>query len=131
MALNIREVEIFNPYNNEFPEDMLLHEGADEACIDVWREAQLVRIAKVDESIIGIYAMDRLSSRLFYLHGVIVVRGMRHQGLGRWMIGHAIGVAESKGGRQVQTLRTSRTRCFTNIGFMPNGENLQYDLIPE
>ncbi|MEM7077288.1 MAG: GNAT family N-acetyltransferase [Pseudomonadota bacterium] len=127
----IRSVEVFRPYNNEFPGELLWDQGVDDARLDIWADAAIVRIAKQDEQILGIYAMDREGSAAFHLHGVIVAPPARRRGLGRWLVGHAIGVAESKGGRYLLAPVAGASRMLSRIGFARTADGLRFDLLPE
>ncbi len=129
--MNFREVEMFRPYPNEFPEALLLEAGADEACLNLWLAAEMVRIAKISDQIVGCYAMDRGEDLEFCLHGVIIAPASRKRGLGRWVVGHAIGVAESKGARHLRLAQVGGSRCFERMGFVRDGAGARFDLIPE
>ncbi len=129
--MNFREVSMFKPYPNEFPEDLLWQAGADEACITRWLEASMLRIAKINEVIVACYAMDRGTELTFCLHGVVVDPAHRRQGLGGWVVGHAIGVAESKGARHLLLPGAGGSRLFDRMGFVPDKSALRFDLIPE
>jgi len=138
VAINLRDLEIFKPYSNEMPEELLLNEGATDAVVDLWLQAQLLRVVKLDEQVLGAYAMQRHDSNTFYLYGVVIAPGQRQQGIGRWLTGHAIGVAESKGGRRILMApgRQARsTRMFSTMGFIRHRDNptpvWRFDLIPE
>lgn len=136
MAINLRQVEIFKPYANELPEQLLVDAGADEAQLAAWLQAPILRVAKLQDELLAAYAMQRDDQQTFALHGVVVEPRRRKQGLGRWLTGHAIGVAESKGGRRLllvaPTARGQFTRMFTHMGFTrdPSGR-MCFDLIPE
>jgi GNAT superfamily N-acetyltransferase len=130
--LDFRSVEVFRPYANEFPEELLSAEQMSDTSIAAWAAAEMVRIAKLDGYIAGIYALDRTSdAHWFHLHGVIVAHPQRHRGLGTWLTGHAIGVAESKGGRHLTLPCAGGSRCFAHMGFVPHDGSLRFDLIPE
>ncbi len=129
--MNFRDVEMFRPYANEFPEALLLDAGADETCLARWQSAEMVRIAKIDDEIVGCYAMDRGEGLEFRLHGVVIAPAQRKQGLGRWIVGHAIGVAESKGARHLHLTELGGSRCFERMGFVRAGTGARFDLIPE
>ena len=139
--MNFREVDMFRPYANEFPEELLQpvsrlakllwQAGADATCVARWQEAEMLRIAKIGEDIVACYAMDRGSELTFVLHGVVVDPAHRKQGLGRWVVGHAIGVAESKGGRHLSLPAARGSRLFERIGFVRDDGDLRFDLIPE
>ena len=51
------------------------------------------------------------------LQMVAVQEQYRHQNVGRWLMGHAIGVAESKGGRGLQVPHTAHQDFFLTLGF--------------
>ncbi len=131
--LNLRDVEVFKPYTDEFPEHLLLAEGVDDDLLDRWIHAEILRIARYEGEIVGVYAMDRRSSEQtqFDLHGIVVERGTRRRGLGRWLTGHALGVAESKGGRTVWLKSPGRSDCFRRMGFVDIADGLRFDAIPE
>lgn len=129
--LNLRDIEVFKPYADEVPEAMLVDAGGDDRCVTTWLEAATLRVAKLDAEVLGCYAMDRLSTFEFRLHGVVVAPSKRKQGLGRWLTGHAIGVAESKGGRQVSLPQVGSSRCFQHIGFVRREQDWVFDLIQE
>ena len=137
MKLNLREIEVFKPYANELPEQILADEGMSDTEIDRWLEAPILRIAKREEDTLGVYALQQVNDHNFELFGVIVKPPVRRQGLGRWLIGHAIGVAESKGGRHIWISHPGSTRSFSHIGFQPTTElegrarALQFDMIQE
>ena len=74
--MNLREVEVFKPYTDEFPETLLLAEEADDACLDRWQVAEILRIAKRGTEILGVYAMNRTDALHFDLLGVVVALGI-------------------------------------------------------
>ena len=127
--MNLREVEIYKPYGNEFPEYLMLDAGCPATAIARWESSPL--LAKRGPEILGLYAMERRDQEVFELFGVVVDPQVRKQGLGRWLVGHAIGVAESKGGRRVTLQQNGSSRCFAHIGFQPSASGWFFDLIPE
>ena len=106
-------------------------EGLSEQTVDRWFAAETLRIAKIGSEVLGAYAMDRIDQFNFELHGVVVDQRVRKQGLGRWLVGHAIGVAESKGGRHLHTRATSGTRMYKSMGFVDSGDQHTFDMIQE
>lgn len=131
MALALRAVEIFRPYASELPEALLETAGLSDEVIDQWLESETLRVGKIGSDVLGAYAMDRIDITNFELHGVIVEPRWRKQGLGRWLVGHAIGVAESKGGRHLHVKTTGASRMYARLGFIPNGEQHTFDMIQE
>ena len=131
MALNLREVEVFRPYGNESPEALLWAEGATENQVEQFMSAKIVRIAKISSEVLGIYSMEKGEQLTYTLHGIVIDPKCRHQGLGRWLVGHAIGVAESKGGRHVLIASDKAKRFLSRIGFVDDDRGQRYDLIQE
>ena len=129
--LNLREIEVFKPYDSEFPEALLSDAGFSDAALDRWRAAPILRIAKRDTEVLGIYAMQRVEPTLFHLFGLVVTQPVRKQGLGRWLVGHAIGVAESKGARVLTLAAIGSSRMFQRVGFVRNDDGWQFNLIQE
>ena len=131
MAINLRDIEVFKPYPNELPDALLEAEGLDEDATSKWFDAETLRIAKIGAEVLGAYAMDRIDEVNFELHGVVVAHNVRKQGLGRWLVGHAIGVAESKGGRHLHTHTMGGSRIFQKLGFSRQTDGLIFDMIQE
>ena len=126
-----RDLEVHRPYEGEIPLDLLRAGGLGEETGERWLAAEILRIAKLGVRVVGVYAMDRGDGVTYCLHGVVVDAGHRHQGLGRWLIGHAIGVAESKGGRGLLVPHGRARRFFAQIGFVDDPGGQRFDLIPE
>ena len=61
----------------------------------------LTRIAKRDDDVIGVYALKRHDATTFELMNIAVARAYQGTGLGRRLLGHAIGLAESNGARVI------------------------------
>ena len=129
--MNFREIDVYKPLAREFPEDLLVSAGADAADLAAWSEAETLRLASRGQTVLGGYAMNRLSVERFELLGVVVDEGHRNQGLGRWMVGHALGVAESKGGQEVVITSPGNTTMFTRMGFGERENAYLYELVPE
>ena len=135
-----RRVEVFRPYPDEHPYELLASVGEED-----WQTAEFVRIAKLDGEIVAAYAMDRgmdtgidrgtdtdfLRYRLWCL---VTAPALRKQGLGRWMMGHAIGLAESKGARSVVLPGLAEQhlpRFLDHLGFKPTPSGPLFQLIQE
>ena len=131
MTLKLRDVEVFKPYSNEAPEELLWAQGVQETDVQTWLSAEMLRIAKLGDEVLGMYALDRGDGTTYLLHGVVVAPARRRHGLGRWMVGHAIGVAESKGARAILFAGAGARRFFTHIGFRAVAAGQRFDLIPE
>ena len=75
--------------------------------------------------------MRSLSAIRFELCNLAVAPGLRGKGLGRWLLGHAIGLSETKGGREILVRRTPLRGLFRRTGFVADGEDLLLRLTPE
>ena len=153
MKLKLRDVEVFKPYPNEFPEELLVDAQVSDEIIERWHDAPILRVAKRGDEVLGVYAMSqrlpldeslaavpeasggqqisRRSGWAFLLYGVVIAPQVRRQGLGRWLIGHAIGVAESKGGQQLWLAQSGGSRCFNKLGFTGHTYPEPYAQIPD
>ena len=97
----------------------------------------MLRVAKLGECIIGCYAMleptliDDQVARTFVLAMVMVEPNYQGNGVGRWLVGHAIGVAETKGGRHLAAQLAGPAAFFTGLGFQSTAGGFQFDMHPE
>ncbi len=103
-TFNLREVRVYRPYPDEMPCWLLsdddagasLHSRADEG-----PQGAHARVAKLIGEVIGGYVVVARSPVCYELVNLVVAREFRRRGLGRWLLGHAIGLAESMGGREL------------------------------
>ena len=119
MALGFRDIEVFSADPKDLPADL----SAIYAQTVAAGTAEILRVAKLNEVIIACYAMhgplleEGESNTDYVLQMVAVQEQYRHQNVGRWLMGHAIGVAESKGGRGLQVPHTAHQDFFLTLGF--------------
>ena len=125
MSFTYRDVTVYRPYADEVPWDML--DGA--VPIDV--DLDLMRVAKYDGEVVGAYVMERDDILVFRIIAIVVAEPYRGRFIGRWLLGHALGVAESKGGRVVLVPTQRARRFFEAVGFVPDRDGLRLDLTPE
>ncbi len=131
MALDLRQIEVFKPYDQELPHSLLEEEAFSDETIARWLDAEILRVGKLGSEVLGVYAMERADATRFLLHGVVVSRSTRKQRLGRWLVGHAIGVAESKGGRHLQAAGNRSSRLYMRMGFTQRDGQHIFDMIQE
>ena len=62
---------------------------------------------------------------------VMVLDAYQRQGVGRWLVGHAIGVAESKGGRELLVPLPGPVDFFQGLGFRQIPSGFRYVMSPE
>ena len=123
----IRSIKLFRPYRDAVPWALFealpppvpmeqfeeqVHVAVDNA------EDYYLRVAKQDEVVVGAYLMRRAAGDAFYLDYLAVISEHRNRGLGSWLTGHAIGIAESKGGGQLRVRDRTLRRFFTHYGFI-------------
>ena len=132
MALTHRDYDVFRGDPAALPREMA----------EVYRAMQpppdLLRVAKIREKVIGCYAMHSPESShsdekpgLFELGMVMVLDTYQHNGVGRWLIGHAIGVAESKGGRELLVPLPAPAGFFQSLGLRQVPGGFLYEMRPE
>ena len=78
------------------------------------------RVAKVDDAVVGAYEVERVSALRFRIKALWVDAAFRGKGLGRWLLGHAIGTAESQGGREIEA--AAGVPFYEHYGFRPPGD---------
>jgi ribosomal protein S18 acetylase RimI-like enzyme len=101
-AFNPRDARFFRPYPEEMPWDLLLDADPSKARIERYLNDELTRIAKLDNDVVGIYVLARHDPITFELMNIAVREAYQGHGLGRRLLGHAIGLAESKGARVIE-----------------------------
>ena len=122
-----QDLRLFRPYSDEWPWHFF------EDCPEIVPpdDLDLLRLAKLDEELVGLYALSRLDSASYRLDLLFVAGAERRQGFGRWLLGHAVGLAETKGGRRIHYAGGQSLEFFRRFGFAADANGLRYDLIPE
>ena len=106
-----RRFPIYRPHWYERPEKLLEREILSEAELD-W-----IRIAKDKSKVVAAYEITQQDTWNFSVISLSVARPYQKQGLGRWMLLHAVGLIESKGGRVVHARCGKLTSFVKNAGF--------------
>lgn len=117
-----KKVPVYRAYRDEIPWELLPAGGID---------PEWVRVAKLDGEVIGVYAVHPVSGVEFSIDVVAVAPPYRGQGLGNWLLRHAIGVCETKGAREIVAAGNPGTSIFALAGFVPDGNRLRLRLAPE
>jgi len=126
-----QDLYIYRPYDEELPRDLLAAAGVDERALAAVLALRLVRVAKLDGVAVGAYGIRPLSSTSYELVLLVVAEDYRRHGFGRWLLGHAIGLAEAKGARQILVRGQRQAHFLRRAGFEPVGDDQQLELIPE
>lgn len=119
-TLSYRDVDIYPPYPHEDPADLVGQAG----------DGELVRVAKLDGRVVGAYRLVQTEETRFAIKALVVDEQYRGCGIGRWLLGHAIGIAELKGGRVIDAPLAAE-RFFAQGGFQPAGDILRLCVTPE
>jgi len=124
-----RDARILRPYPEELPWELLLDADPSRTRVESYLTDDYTRIAKYDDRVVGVYALARHEPTVFELMNIAVAPDCQGTGLGRWLLGHAIGLAESKGARVVEVgtgnssfdaLRFYQRAGFRIVGVWPN-----------
>jgi len=126
-----RDLEMYRPWRDEMPWDLLISSGANEEALGEVLELDLVRVAKLDGRIVGAYGIRPLTPTCFELVALAVADGWRGKAFGRWLLGHAIGLAESRGGREILVRGRRHAGFLGRFDFEPSGADLRLVLTPE
>lgn len=133
VGLALRDYEVFRGEVAMLPPDMA------QALTRLRAQPEILRVAKLGEQIIGCYAMqepalpscDVVEVPAFALTMVMVSPSYQRNGVGRWLVGHAIGVAESKGGRRLEAPLPGPANFFAGLGFESMQTGYCFAMYPE
>jgi ribosomal protein S18 acetylase RimI-like enzyme len=117
---NPRAAHIVRPYDGEYPWGLLLEADPSRARVEGYLSDELTRIAKVDDDVVAVYALAQHAPTRFELMNIVVREDFRGCGLGRRLIGHALGLAETKGARVVE-VGTANSSLDNLAFFQRNG----------
>jgi ribosomal protein S18 acetylase RimI-like enzyme len=110
-AFNPREYQIARPLPPDIPWALLLEADPDEQRVRAYLDEELFRIAWRDGDIAATYVLAAHEPTRYALMNLAVHPARRGIGLGRWMLGHAIGLAESKGARTIEACVATSNRA--------------------
>ncbi len=131
-----RDARFLRPYPEEIPWGLLLDADPSRGRVESYLSDSLTRIAKYEDAVVGVYALQKEDATTFELMNIAVAEAYQNTGLGRRLLGHAIGLAESKGARVVDVgtgnssfaaLRFYQRAGFRVIGVVPNFFADHYD----
>ena len=125
------QIPIYKPYRDEIPWELLLAADPDEASVNAYAHTEFMRVAKLDDAVIGAYVVEAITPTRYQLRNLVVAEGYRRKGLGGWLLGHAIGLAEPKGAREIFVASTPLRGLFVKIGFAAVDTDLLLTLTPE
>lgn len=134
-----RDVVVLRPYRDAVPWDLLSGAGDDAAedlpeAVAADFDLDFVRVGRYRDRPVAAYAIRPLGATRFELQALAVAPAYRGKGLGRWLLGHALGLAETKGGREMVAARprTARgCRFLARAGFVADPAGLRLAFTPE
>ncbi len=130
-AFEPRAVDIFRPYPDEMPWQLLLEADPIEDRVRQYADPDWTRIARFNGEVVGVYVVRANTPLEYEIMNLAVAAPYRGKGLGGWLLGHAIGISESKGAREIVTLSFAQTSLFARVGFEPVGAGGRLMLTPE
>lgn len=126
-----QDTDIYRPYPDEIPWELLQLADPDEERVRDYVDADYTRVAKYRGEAIGVYVVRALTPTRYELCNLAVAPAFRRRGLGRWLLGHAIGLSETKGGREILVRNPPLEGLFERCGFVATGDDLLLTLTPE
>jgi GNAT superfamily N-acetyltransferase len=151
----LRGISIYRPYGGEAPLH-LLEPGYSEQLFDDAlaaleqparpvghrgpmriQELLFMRVAKHDERTeqesVAAYVVRARTAISFELQHLLVDSDFRGRGLGRWLLGHAIGLAETKGARELLVVgeHHQQAKFLSTYGFVQTPQGWIFTFTPE
>lgn len=123
-SIGVADVTVYRPFPGEVPSDLV---GADAPLDDV-------RVAKAKSHgsksrVVGAYRLVQIDAERFAIRSLAVYPAFRGAGIGRWLLGHAIGIAESRGARTIDA--NGPPGFLEPAGFTPCAGGYRLVLTPE
>ena len=104
-AIAVRNIEFYRPEPGDIPWDLLVRGSAHHSLekLEQILDMDYTRVANRIEpaATIGVYSMQCIDAERFELISVAVAPEVEHQLVWRRLLGHALGLAESKAAREV------------------------------
>ena len=123
-TFNLRDIKIIHldPQRIAEPEwQLLLSADPSRDMVEAYLSEEYSRIAYHSTRPVAVYAMTRVNATCFEINNLAVLGSYQGIGLGRRMLGHALGLAESRGAREVliSTANSSlrNLRFYQQVGF--------------
>ncbi|NJN50471.1 MAG: GNAT family N-acetyltransferase [Gammaproteobacteria bacterium] len=120
---------IARPLPDETPWPLLLDADPSRERIEGYLNDELTRVAKFGDVVVGVYVMVWIDRASMELKNIAVRTDCQGQGLGRWLLGHALGLAESKGARRVEV--GTGNSSLDNLEFYQRGGFRIVGVIPD
>ena len=106
-----RGYPIYRPHWDERPTELL------NCCFEHESELDWIRIAKFGDRIIAAYRIAKTGEFGFEICSLVVHSDFRGRGLGQWLVQHAMGLIESKGGLVVIVQIGCQVSMLERLGF--------------
>lgn len=96
------ELAIVRARPEEMPWDLLLDADPSRERVEKYLDVDLTRVVKHDGEILAVYVLKRHEPTRFEVMNIAVREDCQGIGLGSWLLRHALGLVETKGGRVVE-----------------------------
>lgn len=121
-----RQYVIRQPVGNDLP--LRLCGGS----VSSHDDLEAIRIATWRNELAGMYQIERVDSVFYRILALTVDPKFRGNGLGSWLLAHALGLIESSGGRAVEVCPGESSGFFERIGFATESSaKMSLELTPE
>ena len=121
-----REYPIYRPFEGECPPHLVESESDARIPLDQ------IRIMKDGDVVVAAYTFEKVTTDVYRILALRVIDSHSGRGIERWLLAHALGVIESKGGRCAELVAKTDCETFTALGFKRiDSDTLKLDLIPD
>lgn len=126
------ELQIFYPWAAELPVDLLRLGGLAPELESKLVGQPMIRVAKIERRIVGVYLTVAESDTRHRLIALAVLPEERGRGIGSWLVGHALGVSETRGAREVTvSAGTPADGIFERLRFTRDADQWRMAIDPE
>ncbi len=127
-----RDVRIYFPLRDEYPVDLLVQGGLAEEDHPDLSQKPFLRVAKCRGEVVGVYYSRVITPTRHQMESLAVNPPWRGRGIGSWLVGHALGVSESRGAKELAArANTSADGLFQRLHFVRVYDNWQMNIDPE
>jgi GNAT superfamily N-acetyltransferase len=129
-----QDLEVYRPYRDDVPWELLAASAAAESAIAAAMDLDLLRVARYAGQVAGVYHLAPQTEVRYRLVSLVVAPGFRRRGVGGWLLGHVIGLAETKGAREIVAAMppgAGGRRFLERYGFAAGDGAIRLELTPE
>lgn len=129
-----QDLEVYRPYRDEVPWELLTDSAAAESALAESMDLDFLRVARYAGQVSGVYLIAPQTEVCYQLVCLVVAPAFRRRGVGGWLLGHVIGLAETKGAREIIAAMppgAAGRRFLEQYGFAAGDGAMRLELTPE